>query len=62
MKSEQLKLKRQILVAVRELMLLLDQCDDIDFIFDIRSVISEQEDLTKVEIQLIELEELYCDK
>lgn len=57
-----LKLKRQIIVLVRELMMLLDQCDDIDFIFDIRSVISEQEDLTKVEIQLIELEELYCDK
>lgn len=57
-----LKIKRQIIVLVRELMMLLDQCDDIDFIFDIRSVISEQEDLTKVEIQLIELEELYCDK
>lgn len=61
MKSEQLKLKRQILVSVRELMLLLDKCDDIDFIYDISNVITNHEDLIKMEVQLMELEELYCD-
>ena len=60
MKSEQLKLKRQILVAVRELMLLLDKCDDIDFIYDISNVITNHEDLIKLEVCLMELEELYC--
>ena len=60
MKSEQLKLKRQILVAVRELMLLLDKCEDIDFIYDISNVITNHEDLIKLEVSLMELEELYC--